>query len=313
MPEQHGAYAWREGGNLNHYASRTLRSSGTVRPGSLKDVPIPSEPLSPDSFRQQVRIFYERHGRDLEWRKDITPYRIVVSEVMLQQTQVGRVSSAFPRFIEHFPDFESLAGATLEEVLIEWQGLGYNRRAMSLKRAAERVVSEFSGNLPRDERILATLPGIGKATAASITVFAYNIPVGFIETNIRRVFLHCFFLGRDGVPDREVFPLVLGTMDDEDPRTWFWALMDYGSYLGRKSGNANRRSSHYRRQSVFSGSDRQIRGHILRILVREGEIHRDTLCSLAGGDAERVGRMMTVLETEGFIEIEQDMVRISGR
>ena len=231
---------------------------------------------------------------------------------MLQQTQVERVSSAFPRFIKHFPDFESLAGATLEEVLIEWQGLGYNRRAMSLKKAAERVVSEFSGNLPRDERILATLPGIGKATAASITVFAFNKPVAFIETNIRRVFLHCFFAGRDGVPDREIFPLVLGTMDDEDPRTWFWALMDYGSYLGRKSVNANRRSSHYRRQSVFSGSDRQIRGLILRILVREGKLHPDTLCSLAGGDPERIGRMMNVLKNEGFIEIEHDLVRISG-
>ena len=257
-------------------------------------------------------MFYDRHGRDLEWRKNITPYRIVVSEVMLQQTQVERVSSAFPRFIEHFPDFESLAGATLEEVLIEWQGLGYNRRAMALKKTAERVLSEFNAELPRDERILATLPGIGKATAASISVFAFNMPVAFIETNIRRVFLHCFFPGRDGVPDREVFPLVLGTMDEEDPRTWFWALMDYGSYLGRKSGNANRRSSHYRRQSVFSRSDRQIRGLILRILVREGELHPDTLCRLAGGDAERVGRMMNTLEKEGFIEIDQDLVRISG-
>ena len=256
-------------------------------------------------------MFYDRHGRDLAWRENITPYRIVVSEVMLQQTQVERVSSAFPRFIRHFPDFESLAGATLEEVLSEWQGLGYNRRAMALKKIAERVVSEFSGNLPADERILATLPGIGKATSASVTVFAFNIPAAFIETNIRRVFLHCFFPGREEVPDREIVPLVMETMDEEDPRTWFWALMDYGAYLGRKSGNANRRSSHYRRQSAFSGSDRQIRGMILRILVREGGISTDTLCTLAGVDAERVGRMMKVLENEGFIEIQQDLVRIS--
>jgi A/G-specific adenine glycosylase len=282
-----------------------------VRSRSPEDVPLPPHPLSPDSFKEQIRMFYDRHGRDLAWREHITPYRIVVSEVMLQQTQVERVSSAFPRFIEHFPDFKSLAGATLEEVLAEWQGLGYNRRAMALKKTAERVVSEFSGNLPGDARILATMPGIGKATAASIAVFAFNIPVAFIETNIRRVFLHCFFPGRDEVPDREVFPLVLGTMDEEDPRTWFWALMDYGAYLGRKSGNANRRSSHYRRQSVFSGSDRQVRGIILRILVREGGMPPDTLCTLAGGDAERVGRIMKVLEKEGFIEIQQGLVRIS--
>jgi len=274
-------------------------------------VPVQSVSLSPDSFSEQIRIFYDRHGRDLAWRENITPYRIVVSEVMLQQTQVERVSPAFPRFMRHFPDFESLAGATLEEVLSEWQGLGYNRRAMALKKIAERVVLEFSGNLPADERILATLPGIGKATAASVTVFAFNIPAAFIETNIRRVFLHCFFTGRDAVPDREVFPLVLETMDEEDPRTWFWALMDYGAYLGRKSGNANRRSSHYRRQSSFSGSDRQIRGVVLRILVREGGIHPDALCTMAGGDAERVGRIVNVLENEGFIEIKRDLVRIS--
>jgi len=274
-------------------------------------MPVPSLPPSPDSFRGQVRIFYDRHGRDFAWRGNITPYRIVVSEVMLQQTQVERVSSAFPRFIEHFPDFESLARATLEEVLIEWQGLGYNRRAIALKKTAERVVSEFSGNLPCDARILATLPGIGKATAASVTVFAFNIPVAFIETNIRRVFLHCFFPGRKEVPDREIVPLVVETMDEEDPRTWFWALMDYGAYLGRKSVNANRRSSHYRPQSAFLGSDRQIRGIILRILVREGGIHPDTLCTLAGVDAERVRRIMKVLENEGFIEIQRDLVRIS--
>jgi A/G-specific adenine glycosylase len=230
---------------------------------------------------------------------------------MLQQTQVERVSSAFPPFIEHFPDFESLAGATLEEVLREWQGLGYNRRARALRKIAEMVVADFSGNLPRDERVLVTLPGIGKATAASIAVFAFNTPVAFIETNIRRVFLHCFFPGREGVTDREIFPLVRETMDDTDPRTWFWALMDYGAYLGRKSGNPNRRSSHYRRQPAFSGSDRQIRGLILRILVGEGGMHPDELCARAGGDPDRVRRLLKSLENEGFIEIKEDQVRIS--
>jgi A/G-specific adenine glycosylase len=276
------------------------------------DIPLPPVTLSPESFREQLCRFYRRHGRDLAWRTHITPYRIVVSEIMLQQTQVERVSAAFPRFIEHFPDFESLAGATLEEVLREWQGLGYNRRARALKKTAERIVSDFSGKLPRDERILATLPGIGKATAASIAVFTFNIPVAFIETNIRRVFLHCFFPEGEEVTDREIFPLVRETMDHEDPRTWFWALMDYGAYLGKKTGNPNRRSSHYRRQPAFSGSDRQVRGMILKILVGEGGIHPDELCKRAGGDPERVSRLMRSLEKEGFIEVKEDLVRISS-
>jgi A/G-specific adenine glycosylase len=290
---------------------RRLRYGGTVRPRSPEEVPVLPVSLSRNSFQEQVLRFYSRHGRDLAWRKDITPYRILVSEVMLQQTQVGRVDAAFPRFIEHFPDFESLAEANLGDVLEEWQGLGYNRRAKALKKIAERVISDFSGNLPRDEITLATLPGIGKATAASITVFAFNIPVAFIETNIRRVFLHCFFPECNEVTDREIFPLVLETMDEADPRTWFWALMDYGAYLGRGKGNPNRRSAHYRRQSAFSGSDRQTRGMILRILVREGGMHPEDLCTMAGGDAKRVEQIMKSLENEGFIEIQQDMVRIA--
>ena len=284
-----------------------------MRSRNPEDIPVPPFTLSAESFRELVYRFYRRHGRDLAWRKDITPYRIVISEIMLQQTQVERVNSAFPRFIEYFPDFESLAGATLEEVLREWQGLGYNRRARALKKIAETVESDFSGKLPRDERILETLPGIGKATAASIAVFAFNIPVAFIETNIRRVFLHCYFPGREGVKDREIFPLVLETIDQADPRTWFWALMDYGAYLGRKSGNPNRRSSHYRRQHAFSGSDRQVRGMILRILVGGGEMHPDELRARAGGDPERVSRLMKNLENEGFIEITEDLVRISRK
>ncbi|MBP1929599.1 A/G-specific adenine glycosylase [Methanolinea mesophila] len=269
--------------------------------------------LSPETFREQIYRYYARHARDFSWRRDITPYRIVVSEVMLQQTQVERVSTAFPRFIRRFPDFPSLSGAPLGEVLAEWQGLGYNRRAIALKKTAEKVGAEFSGELPCDERILETFPGIGKATAASIIVFAFNIPVPFIETNIRRVFLHCFFPGAEEVPDREIIPLVRETMDRTDPRTWFWALMDYGAHIGRTRGNPNRRSSHYRRQPAFHGSDRQMRGAILRILVKEGGMERAHLCTLAGGDAGRVTDLLKDLESEGFIEIREHMVSISRK
>jgi A/G-specific adenine glycosylase len=284
-----------------------------VRPAGPNEDPVSSPPISPDSFREQVYRFYSRHGRDLIWRKEITPYRIVVSEIMLQQTRVERVATVFPRFVQRFPDFGPLSEASLGEVLSEWQGLGYNRRALALKKIADTVEADFSGELPRDERILTTMPGIGKATAASITVFAFNIPVAFIETNIRRVFLHCFFPGENEVPDRRIFPLVVESMDRTDPRTWFWALMDYGAHLGRTGGNPNRRSAHYRKQPAFSGSDRQMRGAILRVLVKEGRMEPDRLCDLTGGDAEKFGKLVKTLESEGFIEVQDHFVRITRR
>ena len=186
---------------------------------------------------------------------------------MLQQTQVDRVASKFDTFIQELPGFAALAGAPLSTVLQLWQGLGYNRRALNLKRAAEIVAREHQGMLPDSPDLLETLPGIGKATAASIAAFAYNRPAVFLETNIRTVLIHHFFKSRKTVHDDELLPLADALLDRKNPRKWYSALMDYGTMLKKQHGNASRRSAHYTKQSRFEGSQRQKRGKILRLLL----------------------------------------------
>jgi A/G-specific adenine glycosylase len=190
---------------------------------------------------------------------------------MLQQTQVPRVIPKYREFIRRFPDFRVLARAPLADVLRAWQGLGYNRRALYLKRIAENVVQDYNGKLPRDPDILRTLPGIGTNTAGSIAAFAFNVPALFIETNIRRAFIHYFFPKRRLVQDATLLPLVQRSLVGQTPREWYSALMDYGAYLGEmlpKTANPNRRSKHYTRQAKFEGSIRQVRGAILKLLLR---------------------------------------------
>ncbi len=255
----------------------------------------------PEAFRRFIYDFYKKYGRDLPWRRTYDPYCILVSEIMLQQTQVARVNEKYTSFINRFPDFQSLSRANLEDVLAEWQGLGYNRRALSLKKTAERVCEEHGGVLPSDEKELVALPGIGAATASSIGAFAFNKPSVFIETNIRRVFIHCFFSDREGVHDREILPLVECMLDPVNPREWYWALMDYGSYLGRTMPNPNKRSRHYTKQGGFEGSDRQIRGRIIRTLVCEGPVEKERLIGMLGGDDQKVRSLIDRLEKEGFL------------
>ena len=221
-------------------------------------------------FRQLVWDHYRRHGRQFSWRSDTSPYRVHVSELMLQQTQTQRVAPAFERFIQRFPDYRSLAEASLSDVIDVWQGLGYNRRARFLKQAAEILVRDHQSVLPADEARLKDLPGIGPNTAASILAFAFNLPTVFVETNIRTVFLHHYF-PESQASDREILPLVARTVDQSHPREWYWALMDYGVHLKKTIGNVSRRSSHYLVQSRFTGSVRQVRGEILRVLLASRE------------------------------------------
>jgi len=242
----------------------------------------------------------------MAWRETTDPYRIYVSEVMLQQTQVERVKTKYEEFIEAFPDFSSLARASLSDVLRVWQGMGYNRRAKLMKAAAERVVNEFGGNLPRDVATLRTLPGLGPATAASISAFAFNMPVVFIETNIRRVFIHFFFRDREGIADAEILPLVERSLDWINPREWYYALMDYGAMLKQKVKNPNLRSTAYKPQSAFEGSSRQVRGKILRLLLDGGPADTETIIR---GVADEKGRTRTIIRelvAEGFLEVTED-------
>jgi len=262
-------------------------------------------------FRERIMGFYRRNGRhNLLWRNTSDPYHILVSEIMLQQTQVSRVTEKYPLFISAFPDVVSLAGASLADVLGVWKGMGYNRRAIALREIAGLVVSRFSGFIPEDETVLSSFPGIGKATAGSIAAFAFNRPTVFIETNIRRVYIHCFFADQVPVSDNEIRPLVALTVDRERPREWYYALMDYGSELGRRITNPNRKSTHYYRQKAFEGSDRQLRGKVLKLLLQEHTLERNDLISRLGEAPERTGKILDALAFEGFIILENDTVRL---
>jgi A/G-specific adenine glycosylase len=248
-------------------------------------------------FQTKIRNHYRDFGRDLPWRREVTPYGVLVSEVMLQQTQVSRVLGRWQQWLDRFPGFERLAGAEVAEVLEEWQGMGYNRRALWLREAARRVVRDYDGALPHDPAVLVTLPGIGPNTAGSIAAFAYEAPVVFIETNIRRVFIYEFFGDQEGVSDAQLRPLIEAALDRESPREWYWALMDYGADLVKRIPNPNRRSKHYVRQSKFEGSVRQLRGEVLRRLL----VGPKTLDGMQITD-ERLGEVLRALEAEGFIE-----------
>jgi A/G-specific adenine glycosylase len=252
-------------------------------------------------FRKEVYDHYRRNGRALPWRKQRNPYRILLSELMLQQTQVGRVIEKYKQFLRRFPTIESLARAPLRAILEQWQGLGYNRRALALKNLATIVVDLYKGKIPSTVETLKTLPGVGTATAGAVCAFAFNKPAVFIETNIRSVFIHHFFHDRDGVKDGEILPLVEQTLDAKKPREWYYALMDYGVALKEQHPNPSRRSAHYTKQSPFEGSLRQVRGIILKALVKQPGISELALVKGIDRDAEMVKQALKQLRTEGFI------------
>ena len=233
-----------------------------------------------EQFRKDVWDHYRAVGRhDLPWRKTKDPYRIMVSEVMLQQTQVPRVLEKYREFLKAFPNIRALAKAPLSDVLRVWSGMGYNRRGKYLKDAAVEIVKRYDGKLPHDVVSLRALPGIGPYTASAVAIFAFNTPDTLIETNVRTAFIHAFLApkgvihpNRRGqtsvkkVSDRDLLPLIAKAAEGQDPRTWHWALMDYGSHLKKLHKNPGRASAHYIRQSKFDGSLRQVRGAILREL-----------------------------------------------
>lgn len=264
-------------------------------------------------FQQHVTAFYEAKGRhDMEWRHTTDPYKIVVSEVMLQQTQVPRVAVIYPKFIERFPDFAALAAAEQADLLAAWQGMGYNRRALNLQKLAGIIVDEYNGTVPHDPAVLATLPGIGPATSCSIAAFAFNRPVVFIETNIRRVFIHYFFEDDKIVDDSELLPLV-AAMLPENSRELYWALMDLGTALKSSVKNPNQRSRHYTKQKTFEGSDRKIRGSVLKKMLEQKRGSPDVFAKEMNEEPARVRGIMEKMAGEGFFVRESDTVyRVSG-
>ena len=256
--------------------------------------------------REQGRALY----RDLPWRNTRDPYEIWISEVMLQQTQVARVLTRWERFLSRFPTVDALAAASSGDVVEEWQGMGYNRRALALKRAADICAARYGGAMPEGVEELVKLPGIGEATAAGITAFSRDVPCIYIETNVRAVFIHRFFPDEERVTDRQLRPLVEAACPTEDVRGWYYALLDVGAHLKRTQGNPSRRAAAYTRQSAFEGSRRQKRSWLLREVMASPGIESEELLARLNRIEREAGRdgvdratfdsVMADLEREGF-------------
>ncbi len=266
-------------------------------------------------FQETVWTYYFQNKRDFPWRKTVDPYRIYISEIMLQQTQAQRVVAKYEAFVKRFPSFALLARAKTSSVLTLWSGLGYNRRALNLQRVAKLVVAEYGGVLPKQVSELTKLPGIGPYTAGAIAAFAFNQPGVFLETNIRRVYIHHFFKKDKGVTDKQLLPIIEKTLPEPNKsvcfihgreistpavyREWYWALMDYGAHLASVTENANRRSTHYAKQSKFKGSFRQLRGAVVKLLVSYGAMSYKNIGN-AVADI-RLPEVLKQLQKEGFV------------
>lgn len=274
------------------------------------------------AFLDLLRQMGEELYRDMPWRQDTRPYYVLVSELMLQQTQVDRVVPKFLKFITTFPDESILARATLADVLKLWQGLGYNRRAKFLHDAAKQTVS--SGVFPDDEHHLDALPGVGKNTAGAIMAYAYNQPALFIETNVRAVYIHHFFAYEDNVDDAAILAKMKETVPwahtsdsvsqllpdyDLSPRQYYWALMDYGSWL-KKQGIKPSRSRHYRKQSPLKGSVREVRGLILKALS-QGELDAAALRTIVVAD-DRFSVALKGLIQDGLVMQNKDYFHLTN-
>jgi A/G-specific adenine glycosylase len=252
-------------------------------------------------FQSLIYAFYHANPRPMPWRETGDPYQVLVSEIMLQQTQVERVKLKYAEFLNAFPTVHELAAAPLSSVLHVWQGLGYNRRAIFLKRCSEEIVSFYSGQFPHSIEELQSLPGIGPYTARAVAAFAFGIAEPFIETNIRTVFIHFFFHGREKICDSDIMPLVAATLDQDNPRHWYYALMDYGVMLKQTQPNPGRRSRHHVQQSRFEGSNRQLRSRILREILAHPGITVQLLVTTIDAERKAVEQNLEALQREGFL------------
>lgn len=254
--------------------------------------------------------YHATSRRSFPWREKIIPYHVVVSEVMLQQTQTYRVEPKFVAFVERFPDFESLATAPFDEVLRYWKGLGYNRRAQNLQRIAQAIHLEHQGAVPCDPALLQKLPGLGAATAASICTFTHNLPAVFLETNVRTVLIYFFFDALQQIHDKELYPIAARLLDQTNPREWYYALMDVGVLLKKRVGNLTRLSNAYTKQSRFEGSRRQIRGRILEYLLAQGSLSREALEQVVADPKGRTASVIDELLKENFVESFNGILRL---
>lgn len=259
-------------------------------------------------MRRVVWNHYRVYGRhNLPWRHTTNPYHILVSEIMLQQTQVSRVISKYLDFMARYPTVETLADASLREVLLIWQGLGYNRRAKMLHDTAQYVHAHLGGTIPHTYESLLQLPGIGPYTAGAVCVFAHNAHHALVETNVRTVLFHHLYAERTHVTDDELRVIAHKVCPKKRAREWYWALMDYGAYLKGLGVRVNSKNPSYRAQSLFKGSDRYIRGAIVRLLATEGiATEQSIFLSLKEVAPTRMRTLLKRLENEGLIQHTKD-------
>jgi A/G-specific adenine glycosylase len=252
-------------------------------------------------FRNVIMSYYKESGRDFPWRGKVSPWGVMVSEFMLQQTQTERVIPYWRRWMKLWPAPAALAEAPLAEALREWSGLGYNRRCKNLKDCAAIITAEKNGKVPKTPEDLQALPGVGPYIAGAIACFAYNYPSVFIETNIRSVALHFFFPGKSGVTDSEIFPILESALDRDNPREWYYALMDSGVMLKKTVCNPSRNSAHHVQQSKFQGSFRQVRGRVLKKLITAGPLSVKELESAGFAKRDELYRALDALEKEFMV------------
>lgn len=265
--------------------------------------------MVPDEFQHLLSRKGEELYRDMPWRNDTRPYYVLVSELMLQQTQVLRVMPKFNVFIERFPDEKALAKANLAHVLKLWQGLGYNRRAKFLHEAAKIIVNEFGGIFPQREADILKLPGVGKNTAGAIRAYAFNQPSIFVETNVRTVYIHHFFNDQFNVNDKQIIELLELTIDKRDPRHFYQNLMDYGTWLKANGVRNTSSSKHYKKQSPLRGSLRETRGEIVRQLA-SGDKSVVALQKIVAMD-DRFDRALAGLMRDGLVKRIGDAVHLA--
>lgn len=262
-------------------------------------------------FRETIYAHYRTSGRAFPWRDTHDPYSILVSEIMLQQTQTDRVVPKYLDWLTRFPTVASLAEAPFQDVMERWIGLGYNRRARYLLEACKKITEDYNGQFPREASELEKLPGIGKYTSAAVSTFAFGIPNVFIETNIRAVYIFFFRETETEVHDSDLLKLIDETMDRDDPRAWYYALMDYGSILKKTVVNPNRKSRHYTKQSPFAGSLREARGAIIRQLGKEKKASLATIAETEGLPYDRISKAAESLKAEGLVAEADGLYTIS--
>jgi A/G-specific adenine glycosylase len=270
------------------------------------------------AFKKKVWNHYAKEKRVFPWRETQDPYKILVSEIMLQQTQTDRVVAKYNSFLKKWPTAKKLASADLRDVLAEWSGLGYNRRGKNLWLLAKAVVADHKGKIPDTTEALQKLPGIGPYTARAIMAFAYNKSFPLIETNIRAVYIYSFFnnpgkdesqqksktqqqsKAQEKIADDVLFPLIEKTLDEKNPREWYYALMDYGSYLKKQKLSTNVRHASYKKQTTFKGSIREARGAIMRNLI-ESRMTLKKLQEKIKLPHDRIETALAAMEKEGII------------